>query len=171
MLQPEDSLVSERLILRPYQNGDEGNVEAFFKKNKNLLKSFIDEEAFKIKDVETASYYLRKTRMGWVLKTFLTFGIWVKQNPKLIGEIVFFNIDWNNGELEIGCYLDKDYQNKGIITESITLCLPYIFYTLNINMIKATSSQSNISMHKSFEKCGFTKGPETLSTKEFSIFK
>lgn len=85
------------------------------------------------------------------------FAIENKEDGKVIGHISI-NDDSENGRedtKELGFVLNRNYQNKGIMTEVVYKILDYLFLN-NIEYVYACCFQNNIPSKKLIEKCGFT---------------
>lgn len=85
------------------------------------------------------------------------FAIESKEDGKVIGHISI-NDDSENGRedtKELGFVLNRNYQNKGIMTEVVYKILDYLFLN-NIEYVYACCFQNNIPSKKLIEKCGFT---------------
>ncbi|MGL6108285.1 GNAT family N-acetyltransferase [Romboutsia sp.] len=91
------------------------------------------------------------------IKNNNTFAIENKENKKVIGHITV-NSDSENGRedtKELGFVLNRNYQNKGIMTEVIYEILDYLFCN-EIEYVYACCFQNNQSSKRLIEKCGFT---------------
>jgi RimJ/RimL family protein N-acetyltransferase len=75
---------------------------------------------------------------------------------RLIGNIGFFNLEWNNRCAEFGIAIaDKSVWNKGYGTESVQLLLRHGFETLNLHRIYLRVYATNPRARRSYEKAGF----------------
>ncbi|MDD7793473.1 GNAT family N-acetyltransferase [Clostridium sp. 'White wine YQ'] len=80
-----------------------------------------------------------------------------KENGKVIGHIAVNNDSENGREdtKELGFALNRDYHNKGIMTEVTYKILDYLFSN-EIEYVYACCFQDNKSSKRLIEKCGFT---------------
>lgn len=84
------------------------------------------------------------------------FGIFLKDNGKLIGDVSLFNI--SRGALQkclIGYSLDKQYNGHGYTTEAVSLAVKYAFDELKLHRIEAGVMLNNIGSMRVLEKAGF----------------
>lgn len=91
------------------------------------------------------------------------FAIENKEDGKVIGHISI-NDDSENGRedtKELGFVLNRNYQNKGIMTEVTYKILEYLFSN-DIEYVYACCFQNNIPSKKLIEKCGFTLEQEGI---------
>lgn len=85
-----------------------------------------------------------------------SFGIFLKDSGKLIGEVSLFHIF--RGALQrclIGYSLDKQYNGKGYATEAVSLAVDFAFKELKLHRIDAGVMLNNIGSMRLLEKVGF----------------
>ena len=78
-----------------------------------------------------------------------------KAKRAIIGGICFHGEPDDNGEVEIGYGTDKNYMNKGYMTETINGIIQWLKNNKKARIIKAVTDSSNISSLKMLEKNGF----------------
>lgn len=96
------------------------------------------------------------------------FGIYTKEERKLIGTINLFQV--MRGPLQsafIGYFLDQEYNGKGYTTEAVQLLVPYAFRELMLHRIEAGVMPHNIGSIRVLMKSGFHK--EGLARKNVKI--
>jgi [ribosomal protein S5]-alanine N-acetyltransferase len=87
---------------------------------------------------------------------FYTMWIVIEKCKKaIIGGICFHGEPDDNGEVEIGYGTDRDYMNKGYMTETINGIILWLKKNKKARIIKAVTDSSNISSLKVLEKNGF----------------
>ncbi|KAL9655878.1 hypothetical protein ABK040_000940 [Willaertia magna] len=106
------------------------------KKNKDYLNKYIPtvltlNTLLMVSNYVTHIYniYLYGKGLFCKAKTYLTIGIWYKNN--LIGLIAIQNIDLNNHWIEIGYWIGEEFQGKGIVTKSLRFFCKDILGCLN----------------------------------------
>lgn len=145
-------ITSERLILRPYENGDvflwqkwdlDSEVQTFMPEPKNEPMTVgVGVEYLKECEKETSGYY-------WSI-------VW-KDTNKLVGTISITEINIHHGIGELGIVIgEKEYWGKGIAQEAIKMILD-IAPDLKLRRIAAEFEDGNISMEKALTKSGFQK--------------
>ena len=101
-----------------------------------------------------------------ILKMFMeekkVFAIVLKENQKAIGSIGIEELgeeldkDLDNlSGRELGYVLNKDYWNKGIMTEAVSKVVDYCFNTLKLNFLMASYFNHNIASKKVLENLNF----------------
>lgn len=146
-------LNSKRLIIRPITLDD-----------KNELFDYRSDE-------ETNKY------QGWIPKTINDVEIFIEKtskifdeadtqfqcviieqaSQKIVGDIGIHFFDNENKQVEIGCTLNKAFQNKGYATESLKRTIDYLFKTLNKHRIITSIDPDNINSIRLVERIGFRK--------------
>ena len=81
----------------------------------------------------------------------------LKNDPKLIGTICFWNIKKEDFRAETGFVILNEYQGRGLMQEALTAVLEYGFKIMKLHSIEAVISPKNIASTKLIEKCGFVK--------------
>lgn len=75
----------------------------------------------------------------------------------LLGTIGLYRINVENSRAEVGYMLLKEYQNKGVISETMDIVLGYAFKHLNFHSIQAVIDPSNIASENVLIKSKFKK--------------
>ena len=89
------------------------------------------------------------------LKTSLGFGIF--RDGRFIGSIGFNQFDWQSQRTEIGYWIDKHEEGKGIITKSSECLIRYAFNDLRMNRVEIRCSTENVRSSAIPERLGFQK--------------
>ncbi len=146
-------LESDRLLIRPYQLGDE---HAIFEMNSDPeVQKYTGDKL--IHTLEEAKDVL----INVILKDYKTHGygrlaVIYKPDNKLIGFTGFKCLPELNGETDLGYRFIPDYWGKGIATESAIMSLKYGFEDLSLTTIYAFAEPENIGSVKIIEKLGFS---------------
>ena len=86
----------------------------------------------------------------------ITFGVDTPEG-KHIGNCVYYNIDEENQETEIGIMIgNRDYWSKGYGTDTISALIDYIFRNLKFKRVYLKTLEHNFHAQKCFENCGLT---------------
>jgi ribosomal-protein-serine acetyltransferase len=75
---------------------------------------------------------------------------------KSVGSIGFHNLNTANGSAEIGYWIDKEYEGRGIITRCSSVLIDYLFNVRNLNRIQINCNVENTRSRKVPERLGFT---------------
>jgi ribosomal-protein-serine acetyltransferase len=83
----------------------------------------------------------------------------------LIGYIVVKNINMDISKCELGYFVDKDYQGRGIISKAVANALDYCFDELQMNKVTICTSLTNAASQRVATKHGFIQ--EGILREEF----
>ena len=76
---------------------------------------------------------------------------------KHIGNCVYYNIDEDKGEAELGIMIgDRKYWDGGYGSDAVGTLLAHIFRATSLNRIYLKTLESNARAQKCFQKCRFT---------------
>ena len=108
--------------------------------------------------------FIKSSYDNFKLHKAITFGIEYKNILEskllLVGTIGIKNIDYVNKKTNIGYWIGKQYQDKGIATECIKLVVNYAFDTLKLDEISAYVFPDNNPSIRVLEKNEFVKTSE-----------
>lgn len=110
--------------------------------------SFLKANCQRQKNGENYFFYLRHTIKG-----------------HLMGYIVIKNIDQYVLKCELAYFIDKDYQGRGIISETVAHVVNFCFNNLKMNKVYICTSPENIGSQKVALKNGFVQ--EGILKEEF----
>jgi RimJ/RimL family protein N-acetyltransferase len=112
--------------------------------------------------IDDALNFIKSSYNNFRLHKSITFAIDYKNNRHksiqlLAGTISIKDIDYINQKANIGYWIGKQYQGKGIATECVKLIVNYTFYELDLQEITAYVFPENKPSIRVLEKNGFVK--------------
>jgi ribosomal-protein-serine acetyltransferase len=114
--------------------------------------------------IDDALNFIKSSYNNFRLHKAITFAIEYKNksqsNQLLVGTIGIKDIDYVNKKANIGYWIGKQYQGKGIATECVKLVVNYAFDVLELEEISAYVFPDNNSSIRVLEKNGFVKTKE-----------
>src|ERR671912_1520617 len=112
--------------------------------------------------IEDALNFIKSSYDDFKLHKAITFAIDYKNKSILLlaGTIGIKDIDYVNKKADIGYWIGKQYQGKGIATECVKLVVNYAFDELKLEEISAYVFPDNKPSIRSLEKNGFIKTSE-----------
>ncbi len=145
-------LESERLLIRPFQLGDE---VAMYELNSNLIVQKYTGDTI-INSVEEAKDLL----INVVFEDYKKHGygrlaVIYKPDNKLIGFTGIKYLPETGGESDLGYRFLPEYWGKGIATESSKMSLDFAFKNLNLKRLIGFTEIENIASTHVLEKMGF----------------
>lgn len=112
-------------------------------------------------------------------KRDLIYSIWYKE--EFAGLIGFKDTDWVNRKTEIGYWLAKKMQGKGIISSSVQKLINYAFKSQKLNRIQIKVADKNFKSESIPIRLGFTfegverdgelHGKKYMNSKVYSLLK
>jgi ribosomal-protein-alanine N-acetyltransferase len=151
--EPFPVIVTERLQLKEITTAD---VEALFeiRSDKNLMKYIARPVATSFEDVTNLIELISRRRKS---NEGINWGIFLKDNPYLLGMIGFVNLYKEDYRAEIGYMLNGRYHRQGIVQEAFEAVVKYGYEKMNLHSIEATIHPDNIASARLLEKKGFTR--------------
>ncbi|NQX84359.1 MAG: GNAT family N-acetyltransferase [Flavobacteriaceae bacterium] len=147
-------LNTERLILRKIEESD-SEVILFLRSDKTINKFIERPENRKIKNISDAMAYIKKINQETKNKISFSWGITLKNDPKIIGTICLWNFSENYKIAEVGYDLNPVFQRKGIMSEALIRVVDFGFNELNLDNIEAYTDVENEKSKKLLAKNGF----------------
>lgn len=80
-------------------------------------------------------------------------GIWYQD--RLVGSIGFLYIDWSSKKTEIGYWLGKEFEGKGLVTNACKLFIKHAFEDLHLNKVETNIATKNDKSRAIPERLGF----------------
>jgi [ribosomal protein S5]-alanine N-acetyltransferase len=87
----------------------------------------------------------------------IVLGIEYKATGEIVGAISLHQIDYRHRNAEIGCWMGKPYQGRGLVTEAMQAYLQYAFTALKVKRVAALVDIDNIASQRLVKRCGFTR--------------
>lgn len=158
LLEIPSTLETERLIIRCYKSGDGKSLFSLVDRNREHLKETAD-YAKQIMDEIQAEIKIRELAANWVARTRFVMGIWEKEADTCtyVGEIWIEPMKWDVPSFEIGWFLDKDREGRGLATEAAKASIAFLFEDLDAHKVVAKARETNIKSYRVAERCGFIK--------------
>ena len=146
-------LETDRLILRAWEITDLDDFFGYASVEGVGEKAGWEHHKSKDKSLEILKMFMEEKKI---------FAIVLKENQKAIGSIGIEELgeeldkDLDNlSGRELGYVLNKDYWNKGIMTEAVSKVVDYCFNTLKLNFLMASYFNHNIASKKVLENLNF----------------
>lgn len=158
LLEIPTQLETERLVIRKYAKGDGRDLYSLLQRNDNrdFLRRNV-EEVSSIKTDEEAEIMIRRHAAEWSARDRFVMGIWLKSGNRYVGQIWIEPKKWEVPSFEIGWFLDRGYQGKGIATEAARRSLSFLFNDLKAHKVISITRDSNARSRKLAERLGFRK--------------
>jgi RimJ/RimL family protein N-acetyltransferase len=151
-------LETQRLILRPYQDGDEVKfLEMLRNGNRDYLDGLLGHIS-QYDDLLDVKIYLRERSIDWRAKNKFVLSYWEKSTNNYLSHIWIEPDNWDIRLFEIGWFVIKLRQGEGLATEATIESLIFLFKFLKANKVKVTIRDHGLYKNKSIalaKRCGF----------------
>jgi len=151
--EPFPKLSTERLVLRQIKTSDCDDL--FLLRSNSRVMQFIDRP--RTKSPEDALKLIQTISEALINNEGITWGIFLKDEPGLIGTIGYWRIMKEHYRAEIGYLIHHDYQGKGLMQEAISAILSYGFNTMNLHSVEANVNPENAASIKLLERNQFIR--------------
>ncbi|MGE5806365.1 MAG: GNAT family N-acetyltransferase [Ignavibacteria bacterium] len=150
---PFPLIAAERLLLKKVEMSDVNEI--FYLRSNEKVMKYIDRPP--AKSLEEAAEFIKKITELEANNEAVTWAITIKENPKLIGTICYWNIQKEHYRAEVGYVLHPDYWGKGIMQEAFTKILNYGFKVMDLHSIEANVNPNNKASIRLLERNNFTR--------------
>jgi [ribosomal protein S5]-alanine N-acetyltransferase len=150
---PFPILNTPRLILR--EIGADDAEEVFFLRSDPDMLRYLDRAP--AKSIDEALQWIRLINDSTDKNEGVTWAIALKDQPKLIGTITFWNVKKEHYRAEIGYALHTAHRGKGIMREAMAAVLDYGFKKLKLHSVEANVNPGNLPSIKILEKNQFVR--------------
>ncbi len=103
--------------------------------------------------VETALDFIKTNLLEFAESN--TFATVILEQGKIVGTIGFHDFDAVNRSIQIGYWLDKNVQGKGLATKCCRFLVEYAFENLAINRVQINCNIDNLKSRAIPERLGF----------------
>ena len=146
--------IDDDIILREFSDGDAAAIYDVVKANYDHLRSFMwwAKPEYSLVD---AREFIAQGVADARQKKSLGFGIF--REGKVIGSIGFVKFDSDAKTTEIGYWIDRDEEGKGIISRACKLLIDYAFNEMKLNRIEIRCSTENVRSAAIPQRFGFVR--------------
>jgi ribosomal-protein-serine acetyltransferase len=141
-------------ILRPFHAGDAEAVFTAVMANYNHLREYMHWMVPNY-SLDHAKEFIASSIEATANKQSLGFGIFI--GTELIGSIGFVHFDHAARRTEIGYWIDKSHEGKGIVSRSCRRLIDYAFGELQMNRVEIRCSTENVRSAAIPVRFGFTR--------------
>jgi ribosomal-protein-serine acetyltransferase len=132
--------IDDEIELRPFVESDAEEIFNVVIANIEHLHTFLHwaTEDFSL---ETALDFIRRSQIAADEKESQGFGIFL--NGKLVGTIGFVKFNWTSKRTEIGYWIAREYEGRGIITRCCRELINYAFGKLEMHRVEIRCATEN----------------------------
>jgi RimJ/RimL family protein N-acetyltransferase len=122
--------------------------------NRERLENYFPISTKEITSLQSTVDYINNQKLLTAKKEFYFFSI-KDEHQQIVGALIIKSFDWRIPKAEIGYYLDKNFEGKGIMTKAVKWLIDYGFNELNILKLYARIDPENIGSKIVALKNGF----------------
>lgn len=141
--------ITQNIFLRPLSLGDAVSLFRVIDDERETLCQWLPFVDLTEKIQDTQNYIEQSLIMSDVPQ------FCIYEGDCLIGLVGFKDYDPDNRRIEIGYWLSKDAEGRGIMTQSVRRLLELAFTNLNINRVQIRAAVENHKSRKIAERLGF----------------
>jgi ribosomal-protein-serine acetyltransferase len=144
--------IDDEIELRVFQEKDADEIYAAVKANYEHLRPFLHWVTPDY-SLETAREFIERNQKAAAEKKNEAFGVYYQN--KFAGTVGFVKLEQDSRLAEIGYWISKDFEGKGIITKSCKALINYAFDELKMNRIEIRCATENLKSRAIAERLGF----------------
>ncbi|TLF73752.1 GNAT family N-acetyltransferase [Nonomuraea sp. KC401] len=147
---PDVSIPTERLTLRPFGLQDAARIRAIVKSDARFLPPGAPDRAAGVPAwLARGVHELRRSGQGVHLAMIDSDGL-------VVGAISLFKTSWSAGTTEVGYGVHPLYRGRGFATEALRALVAWTFETTGLRRIDLTAGIGNLASLRVAQKAGFT---------------
>jgi ribosomal-protein-serine acetyltransferase len=149
-----EPLVNGDVTLKPHDLQTAPALFEMIERNRDHLKRFFGwvDDTKEVKDSET---FIQKSIEAFEAKKQVPLQIWYQDH--FVGLIDFHGISDKNKLAQVGYWIDKEYEGKGIVTKACELLFKYGFEIIGLNRIEIECNVENSRSSAIPQRLGCTK--------------
>ena len=141
--------------IRPLTTDDLLPYFELVERNRQRLEDFFTGTVSRTRSIDDTREFLGDMTERAGARTYMPYLIVDEDNGRLAGFLDLKNIDWSIPKSEMGCYMDRDYESKGVATKAFQLFCKYCFETFHFRKLYLRTHHSNTAAKRMAENSGF----------------
>ena len=147
-------VIGPNLELRPHEDRFADEIYNVAIANREHIKPFMA-WIEKLASVEDTRKFIRESLEGFANKTCFNVGIW--ENGRFIGAAGFHIISWHRRFAELGYWIDKNAQGRGIMTRACSALITHAFDGMKLHRVEIRCDPENVRSRAIPKRLGFTQ--------------
>jgi ribosomal-protein-serine acetyltransferase len=123
--------------------------------NRSRLESFFAGTIAITQTLEATEIHLKDIVSKNKENNYFSFVVVDKTTGKPVASIQVKNVDWSVPKAELGYFIDKKYEGKGMITKALSKIISHCFEELKFIKLYIRTHAGNVPSRKVAEKNGF----------------
>jgi RimJ/RimL family protein N-acetyltransferase len=159
----------DHYLLRPLRSDDALQLLRLVAANRERISNYLPKTAKSIYDKSSAKNYIREKLKNERDKREFCFLVVDTVTQEPCGAVFLKNFEWTIPKCELGYFIDKEYEGKGVISGAIKEITRFCFEELKLNKLFLRSATDNPGSRRIAEKNGFIQ--EGVLRKDFMTEK
>jgi RimJ/RimL family protein N-acetyltransferase len=157
LLDLPDTVVTERLLLRPPRPGDGAALYAAVAETLPELRGFLASLPWVAgeQSVEASECFCRNGQANFLARRDLPFLIFERDTNRLLGATGLHRPVWETPRLEVGYWRRASAARRGVVTEAVMAMADYAFAHTGVVRLEILSDCENLPSRRVAERCGF----------------
>jgi hypothetical protein len=147
----------DHYTIRLIEDGDEEALFDVFDSNRSRLEDFFSGTMAQNKTFEDTKNYVASVLKRIADDIYYPYLVIDTTNNRIAGFVDVKNIDHQLPKAEMGCFIDKNYMDKGISSKAFDIVCSYYFNERKFNKLFLRTHPKNSAACKLAEKTGFKK--------------
>ncbi|MCI5081566.1 MAG: GNAT family N-acetyltransferase [Saprospiraceae bacterium] len=157
LLDIDTALLTKRTVVRRFRENEGEQLYQLIQNNHSRLSEYFPETVEIAKTKEACEIFIRQKIAHWLLQQEYMFGVWDNESAKLIGIVWLFDIKWQLPHSELRYFIDREFGEKGIMTEATFAVIQFAFQQLKMRKLYIRTAMDNYSSQRLARKCGFRR--------------
>jgi [ribosomal protein S5]-alanine N-acetyltransferase len=149
-------IMGNKIFIRFFEDEDAESLLDLHLRNGEFFQKYSPTFGGDYYKLDSKCNYISNSRKQREEDKAYAFGIYLKDNGALIGDVSLYRI--SRGSLQrclIGYSLDKQHNGSGYMTEAVSLAVEFAFNELKLHRVEAGVMLNNIGSMRVLEKAGF----------------
>jgi len=151
----DTALLAKRIVVRRFRENEGAKFQQLVQDNSTMIHDILPVTVEACRTKAGAEYFIRKKMAAWLLNEEYCFGIWDNESAEMIGFIEIIKIDWRIPKGELAFFIDKDFKEKGLMTEAMKEVIDFAFKQLKMEKLALRTAMDNYAAQRLAKKCGF----------------
>jgi RimJ/RimL family protein N-acetyltransferase len=155
----DTAILGEKVLVKRLREGDGKVFHDLVAENSSLISEYFPVLIQALSTIEGAEFFVRQKIIQWLNQESFSFGIWDKEKMYLVGYLdISRRMPEKIGELRF--FIDKNRMGEGLMTNTLSVMIPYFFNQLHLDKITIKGSTENFTLPTLARKHGFLREGE-----------
>ena len=151
----DTALLAKRIVVRRFRENEGIKFQQLIQDNNTMIRDVFPATIEACETQASAEVFIRKKIAAWLLNEQYCFGIWDNQSAEMIGFIEIFSVDWRVPKAELAFFVDRDFKEKGLMTEALQVVIAFAFEQLKLEKLGLRVPVDSYAAQRLAKKCGF----------------